>query len=91
MGFLAEDTKQEGADIVTKATQVLAKETKARRIFLCYSILNPDAVHDDDEVVFFSELVDVNRKSHLAEELAILRKYIAEYICQPPNFEDAKK
>ena len=85
MGFLAKDTQQEGHKTAFEASHALAKKTGARRVFVCYSILNPDAVHDDDEVFFFSELVANVRNPHPIEELDVLRRYIDEYIRKPPN------
>lgn len=91
MGFLGEDTQKEGRDVVWEAAQALVKKTNARRVFVCYSILNPDALHDDDEVFFFSELVTNVRDVPPMEEVAVLRRYIDEYIRKPPDFEEIKK
>ena len=91
MGFLADDTRKEGRTNAWTASQALAKKTKARRVFVCYSILNPDAVHDDDEVFFFSETVANVKNSHPVEELAILRRYVDEYISRPPHLDGSIK
>lgn len=91
MGFLGEDTQQEGRKTVFDSSQALAKKTNARRVFVCYSILNPDALHDDDEVFFFSELVANVKGDSPLKALAVLRRYIDEYIRKPPNLEGVIK